>query len=189
MASNFVRLRYDDTGLIGAIDKIVETAKDAVRPAAQAGAQVLYDDAKRNVPVQTEAHIFQGTSYNGGRKKKGGKSAGKKGQQYLFYPGNLRDSIYQVYSKGNSGPLVSTYHVAWNHKKAPYGFMVEFGVLRTRRVFQDKNGAWHTTKIKLKVPKKRAGKAFLRGAWESNKNQAVAAMREAYREKMRGVMP
>ena len=40
---------------------------------------------------------------------------------------NLRDSIYQVYSKDNSGQGKATYHIAWNHQEAPYGFMVEFG--------------------------------------------------------------
>lgn len=188
MANNYVSLTYDDTGLVGAIDKIVATATDAVRPAAQAGAQVLYDDAKRNVPASTEAHIFQGSSYKGKKKKNGKKSKGS-GQQYLFYPGNLKDSIYQAFSQDNSGPLVSTYHVAWNHKKAPYGFMVEFGTLRTNRIFQDTNGRWYTTNVKLKVPKKRAGKAFLRGAWEAEGQHAIAAMREVYGEKMKEVMP
>ena len=29
-----------------------------------------------------------------------------------------------------SGPGKATYHIAWNHQKAPYGFMVEFGTSR-----------------------------------------------------------
>lgn len=95
--------------------------REATRPAAQAGAQVIYAQAKINVPVSPAgtAHIFRGSSYK------------KTGQEYLFYSGDLRDSIYQVYSKDNSGESKATYHIAWNHKKAPYGFMVEFGTSRT----------------------------------------------------------
>lgn len=87
----------------------------ATRPAAQAGAQVIYDAARLNVPVSRSAHYFHGSSYK------------KTGQKYFFNSGNLRNSIYQVFSKSNSNQSASTYHVSWNHTKAPYGFMVEFG--------------------------------------------------------------
>ena len=83
----------------------------ATRPAAQAGADVVYQRAKQLAPVSSKSHKFYGTN-----------------QVYGPYsPGNLRDSIYQVFSRDNSYKDVSTYHVSWNADKAPYGAMVEFG--------------------------------------------------------------
>lgn len=83
----------------------------ATRPAAQAGAQIIYDAARLNAPVSKRPHKFYGTHKVYGP----------------YAPGNLRDSIYQVFSKDNSYKDVSTYHISWNADKAPYGAMVEFG--------------------------------------------------------------
>jgi HK97 gp10 family phage protein len=91
---------------------------DAARPAAQAGAQVVYDAARALVPVSQKGHWFYGTSYK------------KTGQKYWFDAGSLRNSIYQVYSQDNSSDSKATYHVSWNSKKAPYAWMVEFGTSR-----------------------------------------------------------
>lgn len=89
----------------------VDELHRATRPAAQAGVQVIYDRARINVPVSSKAHYFY-----------------IRGQKYGPYaPGNLRDSIYQVYSKKKSFKDVSTYQVSWNKDKAPYGFVAEFG--------------------------------------------------------------
>ncbi len=83
----------------------------ATRPAAQAGVQVIYDRAKLNAPVSDASHYFY--------------IRGKKYGPYA--PGNLRDSIYQVFSKDNSYKDVSTYHISWNKDKAPYGYVYEWG--------------------------------------------------------------
>ena len=83
----------------------------ATRPAAQAGVQVIYDRAKLNAPVSDKSHYFH--------------IRGKKYGPYA--PGNLRDSIYQVFSKDKSFKDVSTYQVSWNKDKAPYGYVAEFG--------------------------------------------------------------
>lgn len=89
----------------------LDTLHAATRPAAQAGAQIIYERARLNAPVSKEAHYFY-----------------IRGQKYGPYqPGNLRDSVYQVYSKDNSHKDVSTYHISWNREKAPYGFVAEFG--------------------------------------------------------------
>ena len=91
-----------------------EKLNQATRPAAQAGAQIIYDRAKQLVPVSKAAHMFYGSH-----------------QVYGPYrPGTLRDAIYQVFSKDNSFRDVSTYHISWNADKAPYGAMVEFGTSR-----------------------------------------------------------
>jgi HK97 gp10 family phage protein len=73
-------------------------------------ANVLYVEARYRAPVSEAAHWFYGTH-----------------QKYLFTPGTLRDSIYRVFSKSRSSDEVKTYQISWNHQKAPYGFMVEFG--------------------------------------------------------------
>lgn len=83
----------------------------ATRPAAQAGAQIIYDAARLNAPVSKRPHKFYGTHKVYGP----------------YAPGNLRDSIYQVFSKTNSYKDVSAYHISWNADKAPYGWMVELG--------------------------------------------------------------
>lgn len=86
----------------------------ATRPAAQAGAQIVYERAKQLAPVSDAAHMFQ-----------------IEGRVYgPFKPGTLRDSIYQAFSKDNSYKDVSVYHVSWNATKAPYGAMVEVGTSR-----------------------------------------------------------
>ena len=86
----------------------------ATRPAAQEGAQIIYLQARLNCPESESAHMFHGTN-----------------AIYVPYsPGNLRNSIYQVFSKDNSFKDVSTYHISWNADKAPYGAMVEFGTSR-----------------------------------------------------------
>ena len=86
----------------------------ATRPAAQEGAQIIYLQARLNCPESEQAHMFHGTNAIYGP----------------YSPGNLRNSIYQVFSKDNSFKDVSTYHISWNADKAPYGAMVEFGTSR-----------------------------------------------------------
>ena len=90
----------------------------ATRPAAQEGAQVVYDRAKQIVSaelVSKREHKFhiEGRVYG------------------PFQPGTLLRSIYQAFSDDNSFKDVSTYHVSWNADKAPYGAMVEFGDSKT----------------------------------------------------------
>lgn len=87
----------------------------ATRPAAQAGVQIIYDRARMNAPVSDKPHYFH-----------------IRGKKYGPYqPGNLRDSVYQVFSKDLSFKDVSTYEVSWNKSKAPYGFVAELGNSKT----------------------------------------------------------
>ncbi len=102
------------------IDKIGADAKDAIRPAAQAAAQVFYDAVKEAAPKSKHAHWFTGTEYK------------KTGQKYWFESGSLKNAIYQVYSKSDSSATNATYHIAWNHRKVPYGFMVAYGTVNAK---------------------------------------------------------
>lgn len=127
----------------GVSDRVV---KDYSKQAAAAAAEEIQIEAKLRAPVSDAPHYFQ-----------------IEGRKYgPFNPGNLRDSIYRVYSKDRSVPElgIHAYHVSWNFKKAPYGFMVEFG--------DSKHGA----------------KAFLSPAYEAKKAAAYAKAAEVFRKNM-----
>lgn len=92
----------DLSGLDALIDELGDKVEEAIRPSAQAAAQVLYEEVRKNVAA-----------------------IGKK-------TGRLYDSIYQVFSTSNSAPGKATYHISWNHTKdrAPHGWLVENGYLQ-----------------------------------------------------------
>lgn len=98
------------SGWMAQIDTLQATVESAARPAAQAAAQVLYDEVGRNV--------------------------GKIGKK----TGNLASAIYQAFSADHSGNGFATYHVSWNAKKAPHGGLVEFGHLQRYRYYQGADG-------------------------------------------------
>ncbi|MES2972391.1 MAG: HK97-gp10 family putative phage morphogenesis protein [Pseudomonadota bacterium] len=106
---------FDASSAYAGLDALQEASEAALRPAAQAGAEDLYFETRLRCPESDHAHYFYG------------RDSKKTGVKYYFAPGNLRNSLYQVFSKDNSGKTRATYHVAWNHTKAPYGFMVEYG--------------------------------------------------------------
>lgn len=105
MADSFA-IKHDFSGVFGALDEIGHGAVANMRPAAQAGAQVLYEEVLMRVPVSKKVRVYKGKTYT---------------------PGALKASIYQVYSEDNSGPTRATYHVSWNARKAPHGHLVENG--------------------------------------------------------------
>lgn len=130
---NSLTLKIDMAGFTGLIDELAENAKDAIRPAAQAAAQVIYDEVKANV-----SQIKQNT-------------------------GNLNSSIYQVYSKMLSGPHNAVYHVSYNSKTAPYAGLLEYGHIQRYAVHLADDGKWYTLvrpeKRGTKPPRRRASQA------------------------------
>jgi len=124
------------TALAALCPRTYPDVAQAVRPAAQAGAQVLYEAVKRNV-----AALGQET-------------------------GNLQRAIYQAYSKDRSQGGKEVYHISWNARKAPHGHLVEFGYLQRYQVVKDRRtGKWITIKSKrLSTPKQVPPKAFVRRA-------------------------
>lgn len=164
-----IELSAGDLGL----DALADEALAAARPAAQAGAQVLYEQVKANV-----ARL--------GRKT-----------------GNLAASIYQAYNEAESGPGRGSYRVSWNKKKAPHGYLVEFGHLQRYEIARDARGrlfpmvrpemigkpkpgrrASQATKDAYYVPlaggpRQVPAKAFIRSA-ASRMPQAQDAMRERF---------
>lgn len=89
------------------LDRLGTNLVDAVRPAAQAGAQVFYDEVRTRAPMSAKIH-------------------GYKGQPKAFKPGNLKAAVYQVFVKDS--PLERPeYQISFNKTKAFYGRFVEFG--------------------------------------------------------------
>ena len=111
---NTVNMAVDLGAFNDMISELEENIQAAVRPAAQAGAQVFYDAVVRNV-----------------------NALGKKS-------GNLAGAIYQAYSEENSGPGKATYHISWNASKAPHGGLVEYGHIQRYAVNLAKDGKWYT---------------------------------------------
>lgn len=93
------------------LDDFEGSVAAGIRPSAQAAAQVLYDEVKRNV-----SQIKEDT-------------------------GNLNRSIYQAFSPENSiTGQQATYRVSWNTKKAPHAGLIEGGRLQRYEVFKTKDG-------------------------------------------------
>ena len=139
-------VNVDVSALNAFVDKVARAGVTSARPAAQAGAQVFYDEVNVNV-----SRI--------GRKT-----------------GNLASSIYQVFSKDNSTETKATYHISWNARKAPHGHLIEYGHLQTRKAYIGSDGKWYSSKIKLAEPKQIAARPFIRPAYESKAVDALEAV-------------
>ena len=135
------------------IDGMASEVAAALRPAAQAGAQVLYDAVLTNV------------------------------RSLHKVTGNLERSIYQAFSADNSGPLLATYHISWNARKAPHGHLVEYGHLQRYEITYDpKTKRFTTHKDRpLPVPKHVAAHPFVRPAVSRMPAAVDAATNELYR--------
>lgn len=113
-----ITVDFDFSKITRKLDAITAASKGALRPAAQAGAEVFYVEVRQRAPVSEAEHYFYG------------KRSKKTGVRYLFKPGNLQRSIYQYYNRRQSMPGKAIYSISWNHREAPYGAMVEYGTSR-----------------------------------------------------------
>lgn len=101
-----ISIAFDFSKLAAKLDNITKAAEKAVRPAAQDGAQVFYDEVKQRVPVSAKPH-----------------KSGKK----TYNPGTLRKAIYQAFADKESGDGKAMYRISFNKTHAFYGRFVEFG--------------------------------------------------------------
>lgn len=99
----------DLSGINAKLDRLARSAKDAARPAAQAGAQIFHDEVRARVPMSAKPH-------------KSGKA--------WYTPGTLRKAIYQAYAEKDSGNGKATYRIAWNRSHAFYGKFLEWGTVK-----------------------------------------------------------
>jgi hypothetical protein len=131
---NSLTVKADLTALDQMLGTIATDIDEAMRPAAQAAAQVFYDEVKKNV-----------------------RQIGKK-------TGNLERSIYQVYSKTESTPKKAVYHISWNARTAPHGGLVEYGHIQRYMAYVNPKGEWKTAirpdKLGTPKPKRRASQAI-----------------------------
>lgn len=147
-------MKLDIAPLLAQVEDIEATSLAAVRPAAQAGAQIYYEQVKANVAALGKV------------------------------TGNLERSIYQVYSADNSSQTSATYQVSWNHRTAPHGWLVEYGHYqywqvrydpRTKRFISMKDQP-------LNPPKHIPAKAFVRSAASRTQDALVAMERRFFQE-------
>lgn len=138
---NTVSMKVD----MGPVNQMVADLKSdvlkATRPASQAVADVLYHAVLKNVEAIGSVS------------------------------GNLRSSIYQVFSADKSQPAGdgyarATYHVSWNAKVAPHGHLVEYGHIQRYAVRTGKDGRWYT----LVRPEMRGTPKPRRGASQAQKD-------------------
>lgn len=169
MSKSFA-IKFDFSGLFGALDGVTEKSASLVRVAAQAGAEDLYFEARLRCPESQDSHYFYGSSYAKygtfyGSSTSGVAESNMFGPIAPFKPGNLRNSIYHAYSKDNSKEgEKATYHISWNYKKAPYGHIIE-------------NGG-----------PKRAAHPFLRPAYDARSKTSLQIASGVYEEEMRAYL-
>lgn len=113
-AKNSIRMPVDLTGFNALIAEMEEDVTAAVRPAAQAGAEVIYRAVMKNVNAL-------------GRKS-----------------GNLAGAIYQAYSEKESNPQKARYDISWNQRKAPHALLVEYGYIQRYAVNMAEDGKFYT---------------------------------------------
>lgn len=116
---NSINMKVDLSAVNDMLKRIEGEIHGAVRPAAQAAAEVIYQAVLKNVDAIGAV------------------------------TGNLRSAIYQAFSQDNStaigaGYSKATYHVSWNASKAPHGHLVEYGHIQKYAAYIGKDGKWHT---------------------------------------------
>lgn len=148
---NALTVTMDVASFDSMMDGMAEQVMEAVRPAAQAGAEVLYSAVLRNVAAL------------------GAKT------------GNLERSIYQAYSTHHSTEEKAVYEVSWNPRKAPHAHLVENGYTKKYKVVVSrKTGKWITLKNQpLPTPIQIPGKGFVRRA-QDHFPAAYTAMQEEF---------
>jgi len=118
-------MNFDVAGLERILAADEQAIQEEIRPAAQAGAQVLYEAVQRNVSAI-------------GRKS-----------------GRLAASIYQAYSQKQSTETMATYHISWRTGSnkdekgkrissglptAPHGHLLEYGYFQRYKMYVDNQG-------------------------------------------------
>ncbi len=155
-------IEFYDGGMFARLDQLPGAIQaKAIRPAAQAGAQVLYDEVRARVPVSRKGHWFYGTTARDAPKGQ------KKQHAYWFDAGSLRKAIYQKHVPEQAVDGIHVYHISWRKTgpdAVPYGFMVEYGTARS------------------------PAHPFLRSAYEAKKQAALDAADKVLGQKLDEVL-
>lgn len=156
-----LKIELDTKALMKGLNGLAAGIDKATRPAAQAGAQVLYDEVRARVPVSRQGHWFYGTA------SKNAPKGQKRQHAYWYDAGSLKKAIYQKHLPERSVNGSQWYAISWRHSRGaqnsvPYGFMVEFGTSR--------------------MP----AKPFLRPAYQAKHQAAAERMRDVFVERVKG---
>lgn len=176
-------VKFDTAGLTTQIDKLREVVQGAVRPAAQAGAQVYYDEMKLRA----------------GAIKNSGTLAASIFQKYV------KENSLDGYN--------ATYHISWNKGKgkatptAFHGQLIEYGWIQRYASYLDKQGNWHTAVrpdkqgspkpkgrasqaakdayyVLRKAPIQHAPRSFLRATYDAKNAEALAAAEQEMQDRI-----
>jgi hypothetical protein len=151
----------DAAGVAGGIsdylDALGDAVKEAIRPAAYAGAKVIYDRVKMNVAGMGRV------------------------------TGNLDSAIYHAHMPEHSTPgKREMYRVSWNVIKAPHGRLLEHGWVQKYKVYM-RDGKWFTNKnAPLETPKQHPGYGFILRA-HAALPEAQAAMLEELNKRLQAL--
>ena len=108
-----INVAFDFSKITAKLDRLAKIVTQGARPAAQAGAQVFYDEVKQRAATP------------GNEEKRSAP-----GEAPFVQSGKLRDAIYQAFVEKESGYLNAVYRISWNKKAAPHGHLVENGTSR-----------------------------------------------------------
>jgi hypothetical protein len=129
---NTVTMKVDTLSLDALLNQLGDDLEAAVRPAAQAAAQVFYEEVRSNV-----------------------RRLGRK-------TGNLYNAIYQAFSPSNSGPGKATYHISWRTSgagvRAPHGHLLEYDHIQRYANYIGRDGKWYTAVRPSMRGKKKPGR-------------------------------
>jgi hypothetical protein len=168
----------DLSGAFAALDKVAEHSKTLLKPAAAVTAQVFKNQAILNV-----------------------NRIGK-------VTGNLASSIYMGFVESLSNSKNAVYRVSWDTRRAPHGMWFEYGYYRRYQTYKGKDGDWHTMKrpeaygkrkpgrkapqsvkdaywVTLANPHRTEAYAFLRNAYDSRLDNAIATGKVFYETEMK----
>lgn len=120
-----LKIKVNTTEIDDFFDDIADAAIDAARPAAKAGADVIYERVKLNAPRSEKAHYFYGSATK--KLPPGQKKAAAYGP---YQPGNLAASIRRFFDEEASARGRAVYGITWSTANAPYAYMVEYGTVR-----------------------------------------------------------
>lgn len=159
--NGFVSARFRGS-LAEKVKALGKGAEDALRPAAQAGAQVFYDEMKQRAPVDD------------------GLRSG------AVPEATLRNSIYQFYLERKSTESRHVYVVGPNKSKAPHWHLVEFGHWQNYAVARMPDGMVKTLLNRpLIEPVFVPAYPYIRPTLDAKAVQALEAMRERFTQALR----
>lgn len=158
-----IQMKFNDDKLVASLTKYTAQVRECIRPAAYAGASLLYDEMRRRVPVSKKGSVIRGKRYP---------------------PGLLRSSIYRKFVDRVVNADSATYHIGPNKKKAGHWAWIEFGHWTTTERNNRKKTAKRSSfagPIRRKwVP----AQPYIRPTWDGSSQSAVDQMRATLKKRL-----